>query len=631
MSKAKKPKTDAVKTADGFANFAARLGINPADGSGSGDNLTSQGFYIPNLITRNRLQLEYAFRGSWIVNKIIKTIPEDMTRSGIQITTSEAPDDVDQVEIKMTRLKVWSSICETVQWGHLYGGAIGVMQIKGQKLDTPIDLDTVQKDQFLGITPYDRWQVYPTLDHIINEGPDMGLPEFYDIVLGANLNNPGQEPGGQMTENANGRVRVHHSRCIRVIGIKLPFWQAITEMMWGESVLEQLWDRLIEFDTSTSAVGNLINRAQLRMIGVEGLREIFSAGGKAQEALIEQFEYIRKFQQNEGITLLDKNDTFDSVAYSFAGLADVLIQFGQQLSGATDIPLVRLFGQSPAGLSATGESDMRMYYDGILQKQESVLRNPLEILIKVLWRSTTGKPAPSDMTFEFVPLWQMSAKEKADIAKVTTDTILEVVEAGIIKPATALKELKQSSGDHGLFTFITDEEIDGAENEEPPHPDEVSLSTTSAGSGARSPDDVQETALNGAQVTSLIDVVKSVASGELPRDSAVQIVMHAFQLSESDANSILGKAGKGFVPASKERGQPGGDDSSGTGNPGAGPTTPLKKSTGDSAVRRIRRWLGMTRDWESEKTLLTGEKTKGEDKASWTKDQKAILDFLGHT
>lgn len=517
MSKKVAKKLPTAKTVDGFANFAARLGVNPHDGSGSGNNLTSQGFYIPNLITRNRLQLEYGYRGSWIVAKMINTVSEDMTRAGIAITTNEGADQVSEIEIKMTRLKIWSSICETLMWGRLYGGAIGVMQIRGQKLDTPINLDSVEQDQFMGITPYDRWQIYPVLDKLINEGPDLGLPEYYDIVLGANMNNPGQEPGGQMTENPNGRVRVHHSRCIRVIGIKLPFWQAITEMLWGESVLEQLWDRLIEFDTATAAAGNLINRAQLRMIGVEGLREIFAAGGAAQEALIEMFEYIRKFQQNEGITLLDKNDTFDSVAYSFAGLADVLIQFGQQLSGASDIPLVRLFGQSPAGLSSTGESDLRMYYDGILAKQEATLRNPLEILLKVLWRSTTGKPAPKDMTFEFVPLWQMSAKDKADIAKVITDAILEVHEAGIIKPATALKELKEMSGDHGIFTHITDEEIEEAENDEPPKPDEADVgSEPSAGTGNL-----------GAGPTKPKELVKKAQSGATG-DSAWKRIRHWF-------------------------------------------------------------------------------------------------------
>ena len=79
---------------------------------------------------------------------------------------------------------------------------------------------------------------------------------------------------GNIASNPNAHVRVHHSRCARLGGNKLPFFQAITEMMWDESVLERLWDRLIEFDTATSSAGSLILRANLRTVGVKGLREI---------------------------------------------------------------------------------------------------------------------------------------------------------------------------------------------------------------------------------------------------------------------------------------------------------------------------------------------------------------------
>jgi len=60
--------------------------------------------------------------------------------------------------------------------------------------------------------------------------------------------------------------------------------------------------------------------------------------------------------------------------YGFTGLADTLLQRGQQLSGALGIPLVRLSGQSPVGLSATGESDICKYNDSIRSQQETRLR-----------------------------------------------------------------------------------------------------------------------------------------------------------------------------------------------------------------------------------------------------------------
>jgi hypothetical protein len=59
-------------------------------------------------------------------------------------------------------------------------------------------------------------------------------------------------------------------------------------------------------------------------------------------------------------------------------------------------------------------------------------------------------------------------------------------------------------------------------------------------------DKIADAALNGAQVTALKDIITSVAAGELPRDSALEIVMLAFQLQRDAADRILGSAGRGF-------------------------------------------------------------------------------------
>lgn len=448
----------AMKTADGFDNFISKLGIN-------NDNPLSGGTYEFNLVTRNRILLEAAYRGSWIVGKIVDCPAEDMTRAGVSVTTNEGEENLKELKNATSRLKIGQSLCSLVKWGRLYGGAIAVLQIKGQKLDTPINLDSIAKDQFQGIVVYDRWQLNPVLTDMIDSGPDLGLPKYYDIV-----NDP--RAYGANFPTSTGQIRVHHSRCIRISGIDLPYFQAITEMMWGESNLERLWDRLIEFDDATLNCGNLINRASLRTVSIESLREIVAAGGDAQAGLIAQFEMMRSVQTNEGLTLLDKNDVFQSTSYSFAGLSDMMLQFGQQLSGAADIPLVRLFGQSPAGLSATGDSDIRMYYDMINAQQEAKLRNGWEMLLKVLWRSLFGKPSPKDMEFTFVPLWQMSALDKANIAKTTAETVIGAFESNLVDKPTAMKELRSTSGETGVFSNITDEAIKEAEEEPPPEPDE---------------------------------------------------------------------------------------------------------------------------------------------------------------
>jgi hypothetical protein len=366
-----------------------------------------------------------------------------------------------------------------------------VLQIDGQDLESPLDPDTIEEGQFKGIAVYDRWQLNPVLSQVINEGPEIGLPAFYDIVLGNNLNDPAQVPGAgseTVAPNANentvnkqasqtagtisARVRVHHSRCFRMGGHKLPFFQAITEMMWDESIIERMWDRLVEFETATASAGGLIGRALLRTVSIDGFREILSSGGEAKTGLLEMFEYMRQFQNSEGLTLLDKEDVFATTAYSFSGLSDVLGQFGEQMAGASETPLVRLLGQNPSGLGDSGDSAIRNYYDSINAKQEAHLRNPVEVIIKVLWRSTFGEAAPKDLTFQFTPLWQMTMKEKSEITTAITGAVVQAHQEGLIPTAVGMKELQQAGTETGVFSHITDEDIAEAENELPPGPEE---------------------------------------------------------------------------------------------------------------------------------------------------------------
>lgn len=449
-----------AKAQDGFENFVSRLGTGP-----NSDNTLSAGLYTFDLITRNRIKLEAAYRGSWIVGKIVDVVADDMTRAGITITTNEQAERIEDLQAAFSNLGIWQALNTNTKWSRLYGGSIAVMQIKGQDLATQLDPTTVAKGQFKGLTVYDRWQLNPDLTDVITEGPQMGLPKFYYIVTTADTATP--QP------HSTGQIKVHHSRVVRQIGIQLPFFQAITEMMWGESILERLWDRLISFDNATLSSASLIDKANLRMVGVEGLRDILSAGGPALEGLLAQFDMMRQLQVNEGVTLLDKEDEYASTAYSFAGLSDMMLQFSQQLSGAADIPLIRLFSQSPTGMNATGDGDIRMYYDSINAQQNARLRAPMETIVEIMWRSTFGDDQPEDLQFVFTPLWQMSATDKAAIAKSNTETVGIAFEAGLASRAVAMKELRQHSGETGLFGNITDEDIEDAEDDEPPVPGDV--------------------------------------------------------------------------------------------------------------------------------------------------------------
>ena len=463
-------------TVDSFENFLTRTGVGT-------NNIASAGTYGFNPISRNRLKLEWAYRGSWVVGTIVDCVAEDMTRDGVEVLCDASPDEIGEVDTFMDELQIWTEMCETEKWSRLYGGAIGLIMIDGQNVETPLKLDTISKDQFRGVLPLDRWALFPSLTDLVTEmGPDIGNPKYYEVRPDMGTGLP--------------YMKIHYSRVIRLEGVRLPYWQRISENYWGQSVIERLWDRLIAFDSATEGTAQLVYKAHLRTYKVAGLRKIIGMGGPALDGLLKQINMIRQFQSNEGLTLMDAEDEFEIHPYTFTGLDLVLLQFGQQLSGASQIPLVRLFGQSPAGLNATGESDLRMYYDGVKRQQNSRMLRGTRTVYEAGWRSKHGSELPDDFKVQFKPLWQMDDEQRAQVAQNTTSAILEPYDKGVTARSTTLKELRTAGKPVGMWTNITDEMIDEAvaeDNEKPPSPEELAIA-----SGKVGPDGKPFAAANGA-------------------------------------------------------------------------------------------------------------------------------------
>jgi hypothetical protein len=162
--------------------------------------------------------------------------------------------------------------------------------------------------------------------------------------------------------------------------------------------------------------------------------------------------------------IMDADDAMETHQYTFTGLSDVYNDFMLDVAGAAEMPVTKLFGRAPAGMNATGESDMQNYYDSIEQKQESLLRPVLEKLMPVLWMSEFGA-VPDDMEIKFNPCRRPSEEEKKNLGKNVADSVVAVFNTGLISQRTALKELRQSADYTDMWTNITDEDIDKASDE----------------------------------------------------------------------------------------------------------------------------------------------------------------------
>ena len=439
--------SDSTRTTDSFVNYEQNMGIGA-------DNPLSTATYGFNPITRQRTILEWMYRGSWLAGKLIDTIAEDMTRTGAEFLGGIDPKDVAIANKWITKNRIWHQISDAIKWGRLYGGGLLVILIGDQKLSDPLDFNKpINKGEFKGVLALDRWMVEPDVMNLVTElGPELGKPKWY------RLNSMAPIMVGQ---------KIHYTRIVRFVGVQLPFWQSVMENLWGCSVLERVYDRLTSFDAATTGAAQLVYKAYLRNYKIKGFREIQTGSPTAQAGLVSQINLMRRYQNSEGMTLMDSEDDLVTDTHgAFGGLSDILIRFMEQVSGSEQIPLVRLFGQSPSGFS-TGDTDLRNYYDTIDLRRENELRTDVSNIYRLVLMNL-GIQIPNDFDIAFGSLWQLTDVEKADLSGKVMDNVTKGVESGLITPYVALKELKQSSKKTGIFTNITDDDLEKAKLLPPP-------------------------------------------------------------------------------------------------------------------------------------------------------------------
>ena len=467
LDKAPEPQPIRSRVLDAFSNVLARLGAGTP-------NLLEGTEYSLQRMSRDFNTLNALYRESWIVRRIIDVIPADMLKNWITITSGLDPDVEKRLSLTLRRTQLIDKLKRGMQWGRLYGGALGVMLVKhqGYDLSQPLQLDWIMPGDFAGLLIFDRWNGVNPSSELIEDisDPDYGYPKYYTVT----------DPAG------GGSVKIHYSRVIRFTGNTLPCWEEIAEMQWGASVVESIFDELRKRDNVSWNIAQLTFMANIRVLKMQDLGQLLAAtDNESQAELLRTLEAQNMLLNNMGMQVMDAADGLETHQYTFGGLADCYQQFIMDISGAAEIPVTRLFGRSPSGLNATGESDLQNYYDMIAEKQESYLRPILNKVLPPFIISTLGS-LPDDFDFEFDPVAEPTDKERADLAKCGTDNVVAAYNAGLISQRTALKELKQQSERTGVWTNITDEDIERASDSVEP-PGEMGGMFGDMGGGEESP------------------------------------------------------------------------------------------------------------------------------------------------
>ena len=427
-----------VSVKDAFSNPLFRLGW----GSQSPIEATE---YPMTRMTDNYALLNSLYRDNWVVQNVVGLMVDDMLREWYKLKGDTTPEMQDALEREERKTRTRARMNEGLRWGRLYGGAAGLIQVAGQEdLSKPLDLELVYPGSFRGLYILDRWQgITPNLGLVVVGGEEE--PESYSITDGA----------------GNTVATVHHSRVVRFTGRDLPRIERQAELYWGESEVESLYRDVVAHDNVSANMAALTFEANVNTMEVKGLQQLLSmTPNETQRRFWDVMQAQSVLRKNFATQVVEQGTKLTNTQYTFSGLREIYESMCMNLCGASHYPMTKLFGRSPSGLNATGESDLQNYYDYVDSQREAKLRPALEKLLPVLCMSAWGF-VPDDLDIIFPPLWAPTAKEAAEIAKTKSEAIVAGYQAGLLNVDTAQKELKKLEDETGLFGSITDEEIAG--------------------------------------------------------------------------------------------------------------------------------------------------------------------------
>ncbi len=390
-------------------------------------------------------QLAAIYKSNWLGRKIVDIPAMDAIRKGRDWQAEQK--QIEAIEAEQNRLGFWHKLLEAKVKARLWGGAALFIGTGEQDLMQALNVEGMKKGGIKYLTVLSRRDV--TSGQIEQDvlSEFFGKPAWYEVTGNASM------------------VRIHPSRLAIFIGA--PHGDQILaqgpNQGWGDSIIESVYSAMKNADATAANIASLVFEANVDVFRIPEFMASLSDPAYAQK-LIERFMLAATAKGVNRALILDKDEEYERKTISFATLPEVMQSFLQMAAGAADIPVTRLLGQSPAGMSATGESDMNNYYDRVSSIQTLEMTPAIYRLDECLIRSALGN-RPPEISYEWSPLKQMTEKEQAEIGKMNAETANILATAGIFTPqelrTVVTNQLVESGFYPGLDQAVADTDASG--------------------------------------------------------------------------------------------------------------------------------------------------------------------------
>jgi len=350
---------------------------------------TPSGLVVPDY----DLAEKYQYNG--LFSKIIDRPAEEALKHGMKYNVGD-PQLEEFLDDALDRLDWEDKATTAIRWARLFGGSIIVMLLDdGGGLEEPVNWQDVRSVEELLV--YERAVVQPDPDTYRT-----GKAEYFDV-----------------SSTYGGTFRVHRSRCLVFKNGSLPEYGAAQQYYyWGLPEYIRIHKDLSRALKTHTNAANMIEKSVQPVYKMMGLQDTLAAEG-GDTAVLKRLNVIDQARGMLNSIAVDMDgEDYDFKTFQMTGAKEILESTCNLLSAVTCIPQTILFGRSPAGENATGESDLENYYNFVEGIQKRMLKKNIRTLIKAIVQAGVYDGSienPGNIKPTFKPLWSLSETEKATV------------------------------------------------------------------------------------------------------------------------------------------------------------------------------------------------------------------------
>ena len=336
---------------------------------------------------------KYQYNG--LFSKIIDRPAEEALKHGMEYNVSDA-DLREFLDDALDRLDWEEKAVTAIRGARLFGGSIIVMLLDdGGGLEEPVNWQDVRSVEELRV--YERAIVQPDPDTYRT-----GKAEYFDV-----------------SSTYGGTFRVHRSRCLVFKNGSLPEYGAAQQYYyWGLPEYIRIHKDLSRALKTHTNAANMIEKSVQPVYKQKNLQSTLAAEG-GDTAVLKRLNVIDQARGMLNSIAVDMDgEDYDFKTFQMTGAKEILESTCNLLSAVTCIPQTILFGRSPAGENATGESDLENYYNFVEGIQKRMLKKNIRTLIKAIVQAGVYDGSienPGNIKPTFKPLWSLSETEKATV------------------------------------------------------------------------------------------------------------------------------------------------------------------------------------------------------------------------